>query len=76
MSTSFQMPNISEQVAIAGQASRAREARDNKVFVNSLFKEIESLKADNKVIKEMMLQVLDKLGDQKKVKSTKVEKAE
>lgn len=69
------LPTVSEQMAIAGQASRAREARDNKVFVNSLFKEIDQLKSDNAEMKALLAQVLDKLDEKKPAKKA-ADKAE
>lgn len=53
--------NVTEQIAIAGQASRAREARDQKTFVYSLFKELETIKAEQQALKELLLEVKELL---------------
>ncbi len=39
--------NVNEQVAINGQASRARAERDQKHFVRQIFTELELLKTKN-----------------------------
>ncbi len=74
MTQVMKMPDLSEQLATAGQASRAREVRDQKFFVKSLFAALDEQKQEIASLKELLNQVIEKLEKPKKAeKSEKTE---
>lgn len=73
MTLVLKTPDISEQLATAGAASRAREVRDQKVFVKSLFTELDQQKKEIAVLKEMLHKVLEKLDAKAEKKAAKAE---
>jgi hypothetical protein len=78
--TVFKALDVSEQLAQNAQASRSREARDQKYFVQSLFKEIEILKQQNSNISaelaDLRLLLREALGEKKPKKAALEQKAE
>lgn len=74
--TVFKPLDITEQLAQNAQASRSREGRDQKYFVNSLFKEIEILKQQNSNISAELAEIKCLLLEKKPKKAAILDKAE
>ena len=78
--TVFRPLDVSEQLAQNAQASRSREGRDQKYFVQQLFKELEILKEQNSNISaelaDLKLMIREALGEKKPKKAALEQKAE